>query len=153
MPEFCNELFDLAAISEGNGRLRYRILGVILRQHSHQAGDLVVLPLRIMNPRRPVFFTCTYLPIINRYRNGAWRVGRRGRRQLVFFPKTCQMVTLTSQFVSYARCERLYMSAGDLEFQHFSKRFFGILERSVVAAEVGDLSQEYRRVILRPEFK
>ena len=126
---------------------------MLLRQHAHQAGDLVVLPLRIVNARWTIFLASMYLSIINRYRNGSWRVWRRGRGQLMLFPKPCQMITITGQFVSDPLCERLYMSAGDLEFQHFGKCLLGILEGSVVATEVGDLSQEYGRVILRPEFK
>lgn len=69
------------------------------------------------------------------------------------FPQACQMVTLTGQFVSYPLGKSLYMSTRDLEFQHFRKCFLGVLKGSIVAAEIGDLPQQYRRVILRPELK
>jgi hypothetical protein len=151
--QFRNEPFNLAAISERRRGLGHGIFGVLPRHHAHQAGDLIVLPLRIMDSRWTIFLTGMYLAVINRYRHGSWRVGRGRGRQLVFFPQARQMVTLTGQFVSYPLGKSLYMSTGDLEFQHFCKCLFGVLEGSVVAAEVGDLPQEYRRVVLRPELK
>ena len=153
MSEFRDEPFDLAVIREDGGGLGRGILGMPAKLHTHQAGDLVVLPLRVVNTRWMIFGACVHLSVVNRHRNSSWSIRREGRGQLMLFPETRQMITLAGQFVSHPLRERFDMPAGDLEFQHFGECLLGVLKGSAVAAEKGYLSQQHGRVVLGAQFK